>query len=65
MPRLRQICSLAVSSRIVGIARLHAGDWAAIDPAELRMKDLPEQPGQRPSFSSMREPTTKARSRRL
>ena len=31
---------------ILGVARLlHAADFAPIDPAELQMKDLPEQPG--------------------
>jgi hypothetical protein len=45
MPPLRRVCFLAIFWLIAGLARLHAGDWAAIDPAELQMKDLPEQPG--------------------
>ena len=45
MPLLRRVCSLAIFFLLVGLARLHASDWPAIDPAELQMKDLPEQPG--------------------
>jgi len=45
MPLLRRVCSLAILFLLVGLARLHAGDFAAIDPAELQMKDISAQPG--------------------
>ncbi len=51
----RALCLLAILA-ISALPRLHATDWAAIDPAELQMKDLPEQPGA-PAFVLFRQET--------
>ena len=51
----RTLCLLVILAVSV-LPRLHATDWAAIDPAELQMKDLPEQPGT-PAFVLFREET--------
>lgn len=45
MPSPRRVWFLALCL-VFGVPRfIHAADFAAIDPAELQMKDLPEQPG--------------------
>ncbi len=51
----RALCLLVILA-ISALPRLHATDWAAIDPAELQMKDLPEQPGA-PAFVLFRQET--------
>ncbi len=49
----RKLCLLAILA-VISFPRLHATDWVAIDPAELQMKDLAEQPGA-PAFVLFRE----------
>ena len=45
MPLPRRVWYLAIFLFFATFKTAHAADWAAIDPAELQMKDLPEQPG--------------------